>query len=320
MVTDGAPNILSAGVSYTISEIDHGGYTEGTWSCVDDAGLSIGLPTAGVATGTDLVLAEGAEVTCEIVNNDIAPTLTLTKTLTNDDGGALTVADFDISIDGTEVTSGIAQTMVANADIDISELDLDGYTEGTWSCSDANSQTTGLPTAGVATATTLSLASGAAVNCAIVNNDIPPTLTLVKNITNDNGGDLTVADFGLSIDGTSVPDSVAQTVAANTAITISELDLPGYTAGTWSCADANNLTTGLPTAGAATGETLSLLPGSAVTCEISNDDIAPTLTLSKVVVNDNGGDLTAADFDISCLLYTSPSPRDRTRSRMPSSA
>ena len=26
------------------------------------------------------------------------------------------------------------------------------------------------------------------------------------------------------------------------------------------------------------------------------------------------------DSDISCLLYTSPSPRDRTRSRMPSSA
>ena len=28
----------------------------------------------------------------------------------------------------------------------------------------------------------------------------------------------------------------------------------------------------------------------------------------------------SADFDKSCLLYTSPSPRDRTRSRMPSSA
>ena len=28
----------------------------------------------------------------------------------------------------------------------------------------------------------------------------------------------------------------------------------------------------------------------------------------------------ADDFTISCLLYTSPSPRDRTRSRMPSSA
>ena len=26
------------------------------------------------------------------------------------------------------------------------------------------------------------------------------------------------------------------------------------------------------------------------------------------------------DFSYTCLLYTSPSPRDRTRSRMPSSA
>ena len=30
--------------------------------------------------------------------------------------------------------------------------------------------------------------------------------------------------------------------------------------------------------------------------------------------------LTTINGDISCLLYTSPSPRDRTRSRMPSSA
>ena len=31
-------------------------------------------------------------------------------------------------------------------------------------------------------------------------------------------------------------------------------------------------------------------------------------------------DVTAADDAVACLLYTSPSPRDRTRSRMPSSA
>ena len=30
--------------------------------------------------------------------------------------------------------------------------------------------------------------------------------------------------------------------------------------------------------------------------------------------------LLIADMDSTCLLYTSPSPRDRTRSRMPSSA
>ena len=33
-----------------------------------------------------------------------------------------------------------------------------------------------------------------------------------------------------------------------------------------------------------------------------------------------GTDMSAYDVDYSCLLYTSPSPRDRTRSRMPSSA
>ena len=298
-VVDGASNILSSGVSYTISELDDGGYTEGTWSCVDANALTTGLPTAGLATATTVTLAEGAEVTCSITNDDIAPTLTLAKVVTNDNGGDLTVADFDISIDAAEVPSGVAQAVVANTDITISELDVAGYTEGAWSCKDANSQTTGLPTAGTATATTINLAPGSDVLCQITNDDIPATLTLVKNITNDHGGDLTIADFGVSIDGTPVPDSTPQSIVANTAITISELDLPGYTEGTWSCSDANALTTGLPTAGTATGESLTIGPGSAVTCEITNDDIEPTLSLVKTVVNDHGGTLASADFDIS---------------------
>ena len=32
------------------------------------------------------------------------------------------------------------------------------------------------------------------------------------------------------------------------------------------------------------------------------------------------GQMTTDDMQKDCLLYTSPSPRDRTRSRMPSSA
>ena len=43
------------------------------------------------------------------------------------------------------------------------------------------------------------------------------------------------------------------------------------------------------------------------------------------MILDDGGDLTNMVLDdypelVACLLYTSPSPRDRTRSRMPSSA
>ena len=38
-----------------------------------------------------------------------------------------------------------------------------------------------------------------------------------------------------------------------------------------------------------------------------------------VVINYNGSEEKARETK-ACLLYTSPSPRDRTRSRMPSSA
>ena len=298
-VVSGMPSLVSANTPIVVSELDRPGYTEGTWSCVDANTLTTGLPTAGVATGTTLELEPGSAVTCSITNADIAPTLALTKTLINDDGGSLTIADFDISIDGTEVTSGVANIVSANTDIVISELDIPGYTEGTWACTDANGLTTGLPAGGAATGTTLQLEEGSAVVCEIINDDIAPTLTLAKSVINDDGGALTVADFDISIDGTEVPAGVAQTVAANAAINISELVVPGYAEGAWSCVDANALTTTLPAAGAAASTDLTLLPGSDVTCSISNDDVGPQLTLVNFVINDDGGILTPADFALT---------------------
>ena len=48
-----------------------------------------------------------------------------------------------------------------------------------------------------------------------------------------------------------------------------------------------------------------------------NVDIAGVLTYQDVT---NVDSLGIGTFRTGCLLYTSPSPRDRTRSRMPSSA
>ena len=42
----------------------------------------------------------------------------------------------------------------------------------------------------------------------------------------------------------------------------------------------------------------------------------PTVLVGRYLAEHGGGDA----FHLACLLYTSPSPRDRTRSRMPSSA
>ena len=47
-----------------------------------------------------------------------------------------------------------------------------------------------------------------------------------------------------------------------------------------------------------------------------NDNLA----LHRVLGDGSSGQLDHIGFFIACLLYTSPSPRDRTRSRMPSSA
>jgi len=299
VVANGVANTVLANTPIIISELDLDGYAEGTWSCTDANSLTSGLPGAGLATGESLVLEAGSDVTCSITNDDIAPTLTLSKTIINDNGGDLVVIDFDIAIDGVEVVDGAANTVLANTPIVISELDLPGYTAGTWACSDANALTTGLPTAGLATGESITLASGADVSCAISNDDIAPTLTLTKTLINDNGGVSTIDDFDISIDGVEVVNAAVNTVLANTVLQISELDLPGYTEGTWACTDANALTTGLPTAGAAIGQNLTLEPGSVVSCEISNDDVAPSLTLVKLLTNDNGGDKTIEDFDIA---------------------
>ena len=58
--------------------------------------------------------------------------------------------------------------------------------------------------------------------------------------------------------------------------------------------------------------------------EVIKQPFAVTETLGQydVLVNANGGGFNGQSGAIrhGCLLYTSPSPRDRTRSRMPSSA
>ncbi len=304
-VANGAANTVAANAAITISELDLPGYSEGTWSCSDNTGLTpaADLPVAGLATGSSVTLQPGADVVCKITNDDIGPQLTLAKNLVNDDGGILTVADFDISIDGTEVLNGVANLVAANTAITISELDVPGYTEGTWVCEDSTGLTPAadLPTAGAAASATVTLAPGADVTCRITNDDVAPVLTLTKTVINDNGGDLAVTDFDLSIDSTVVTDGVANTVAANTAITISELDLPGYTEGVWACTDVTGLTAAadLPTAGLATGASVTLASGADVVCEITNDDVGPQLTLAKNLINDNGGNQTVGDFDLS---------------------
>ena len=113
---------------------------------------------------------------------------------------------------------------------------------------------------------------------------IPPQLTLVKTVINDNGGTAVANDFQAKIDGVNVPWSVAQTLTIG-AHTASETVVPGYAASVWGGDCAAN-------------GTITLARGDNKTCTITNNDIAPKLTLVKTVINNNGGNKGVADFPL----------------------
>jgi uncharacterized repeat protein (TIGR01451 family) len=276
-----APAVTNAVVqpgTYTLAETALAGYTASAWSC-----------TAGTLTGSSLVLTSGQTATCTINNNDIAPMLTLVKTVTNDNGGTATTASVTLSATGPTTISGLSGApAVTNAAVNVgtytlAETALAGYTAGAWSC-----------TAGTLTGSSLVLSAGQTATCTINNNDIAPILTLVKTVTNDNGGTATTASVTLSATGpTTISGLSGAPAVTNAAVnvgtyTLAETALAGYTAGAWSC-----------TAGTLTGSSLVLSVGQTATCTINNNDIAPRLTLVKTVTNDDGGTATTASFTLT---------------------
>jgi len=75
---------------------------------------------------TDVDVESGEIETCTITNDDQGATLTVTKVVTNDDGGTAEVADFPLFIDATQVTSGQANAVDAGPHT-VSETGMDGY-------------------------------------------------------------------------------------------------------------------------------------------------------------------------------------------------
>jgi len=139
------------------------------------------------------------------------------------------------------------------------------------------------------------------VTCTINNNDVAPTLKLVKTVTNNNGGSAIPNDWELYADGILRPfhnpggSGTPQTVWANIGYTLSETGPDHYTASPWSC-------TG--TGSHLVGKVLTLDEGAEVTCTINNDDIQPKLTVFKHVDNGGFGGKSADDFTL--MVGSSP--------------
>ncbi len=256
-VTSGQQNGFSVG-DYVVSETGEAGYSSVIGGACDSQG--------------NVSLAVGDIKSCTITNNDIAPTLTLVKTVSNDNGGTKVVADFPLFINGDPVTSGVANSLVANVLYTASESTSYGYQPLSWG---GNCAADG----------TITLAPGDNKTCTITNDDIQPKLTVTKFVINDNGGNALIENFALYVGSTQVLSGAENGFNVGSYM-VREINLGGYAASDWggNCAADGSIT---------------LQVGDVKACEITNNDQSASITLIKNVISDNGGNAGENDFGLT---------------------
>src|SRR5439155_13316825 len=110
----------------------------------------------------------------------------------------------------------------------------------------------------------ITLATGDDIACTITNEDIAPSLTIVKTVNNNNGGDAKPDDFKPTVGGNVVVSGAKNTYKANAPLAINETQLPGYQFVS---------ITGNAKCPAALGGSITLALADDVTCTITNQDI-----------------------------------------------
>ena len=253
------------------------GYIASDWSCSGDVSLNGNEVTIGSGGGS-----------CTIINDDDAPSLTLVKQVNNDNGGTAVPTDWTLTAAGYDAASPDAGSY------DLSESGPGGYSLASLTCSNS----------GAAQVSSATLGLGEDVTCTFVNDDDAPSLTLVKQVNNDNGGTAVPSDWTLTAAGydAASPDAGSYD--------LSESGPGGYSLASLTCSNS----------GAAQVSSATLGLGEDVTCTFVNDDDAPSLTLVKQVNNDNGGTAVPSDWTLTAAGYDLPPRRTPAATRCRSRA
>ncbi len=247
----------------------------GTFSVVEYA-----TPVAGYTTtysGGSGTILNGETKTCTITNTNTPAHLIINKVVVNDNGGALTAANFSGTVSGVTASNGQTWTG-ASTNLTLTTLGSYSVAENAHPGYDAT----------FSADCTATIALGETKTCTVTNNDQAAHLIVTKVVVNDNGGTLTAASFSGTVSG--VTTAAGNTWAgASTNLTLTKV-------GNYSVAENAH-----PGYGAtfSTGCTGTIALGETRTCTVTNDDLPPRLTLIKHVVNDNGGTLTASAFTLT---------------------
>jgi len=237
---------------------------------------------------SNITIPYGGKVTCTITNNDVAPELTVIKKVVNDNGGDAVVGDFGIKLNENGLTFGegvltestSTTTYTSNPDVSsnvsytLTELDVSGYEEGTWSCVDnTNEASVSMP---------FSLNEGQSVTCTITNNDIAPQLELQKIVTyrsdlpeslrrSSDSWLLKAIGTSSTLSGNGFAKSDSTFKAGEYTLS-EEGDLTGYEASGWDCGSTPVLS----------GNKINLVLGQYVYCTITNSSTYGKVTIKKV--------------------------------------
>ena len=213
------------------------------------------------------------------------PKLVVIKHVINDNGGTAVAGDFTMSVTGGSQPADPSsfpgeespgkQVLFPDSvsGVDVGESGPPGYTATyVGDCFD------------------VSISVEQTKTCTVTNDDDAPSLTLIKHVITDNGGTAVASDWTLSAGSNSVTGSETGALATDQAGTyaLSETSVTGYTNTSITCDNST---------GPVTSVTVGL--GEDVTCTFVNDDDAPSLTLIKHVITDNGGTAVASDWTLS---------------------
>lgn len=264
------------------------------WSCVK-ASLLTNLATP--TSGNSVTVGLGETYSCTVTNTMKPATLIVEKEVINDDGGASVAGDF--SFNYTSGTTTVFEQLETNSlkaknelllspgSYTVTEVKKNGYEASYTNCDN------------------VVITYGETKTCVVKNNDIAPKLTLLKDVTNNNGGTAEAKDWTLT--ATPASNTVGATtisgngatgvdeVAAKAGVeyTLSESSVAGYEFKGWTCEG-----------GTLIGTKLTLALDTNVTCTVKNDDIAPKLTLEKKVIKDNDGNASPSDWTLKAAGET----------------
>jgi hypothetical protein len=249
-------------------------------------------PQTSTANGSATIIAEEGEmITCTFTNKIQSSTLVLVKNVTRDNGGNATASSFPIHVKQgtTDITSnggspfnvvdaqgntatGSKTLTVPAGTYDISENSADlgfpsGYTNTSIVCTGGSTGT------GNGTAV---LAAGQSATCTVTNDDVAPSLTLVKVLGDKHGRTETEADFTLTADGGTAGklEGVGPSKASGSSFKAGTYALSESTVAGWEAANSGNWSCVKNEQTLAAGKSITLIVGDIATCTITNNGIA----------------------------------------------